>query len=95
VSTAWDDGDEDIGPAFCRCFCHGTVELLPDGGWRSFINCPPRLDNAMGWAESCDKCSVEHWIAAEVHNQVTALEADEREDANAYIAHYITKQGKK
>jgi len=92
-SHFWDDEADE--PGYCRCACHGTIELHPDGSWRSYINCPPRLDNAMGYAESCQKCEVEHWIATAVHDQLASGESDITETANAYLAHFNSKQRKK
>jgi len=76
--------------ARCNCRCHGVVIVDPESpgaAFNAYLNSPPRYDSSFAWAEACRKCEFEHWVAAGVHDHVTAMEADERENLNIY---YIT-----
>ena len=46
----------------------------------------------MGWAESCETCQINHWVAAAVHDQVVSMEADQIDDANVYVLNIKRKQ---
>jgi hypothetical protein len=80
--------ERDDATVRCSCKCHGTVVLGTFDELKAFLNCPPRFDSSLAWAESCSNCEQSHWLAATVHDEIEHLGSSGDENLAVYLINH-------